>query len=205
MSNSINNLEKLTDQIYQEGIEKAEKQSKKILQEAEEQKARILKEAKDEAATILKEAKREAQQLKTSIESELELKAKQFLSDLKARIEDVLSEEIVVSNTREALADTKFLQEAIKGILKQWKETDDLELVLPKDLEKKIEGAFSRSIHEIAPNMQIKFDDGLHSGFRIAKKDDHYQISFSDDEFIEIFQSYLSSQTKKVLFKASAE
>lgn len=31
-SSSINNLGKLTDQIYQEGIEKAEKQSQKMLQ-----------------------------------------------------------------------------------------------------------------------------------------------------------------------------
>lgn len=205
MSNPINNLEKLTDQIFNEGVEKAEKQANKILQEAEQEKSLILSKAKGEAADIVKEAQREAQQLKTSVEGELELKAKQFLSDLKAKIEDLLVEKIVVDNTSEALADVKFMQSAIKDIIKQWKETDDIELILPKALEDKIETAFSRSIQDNAANLQINFDDGLTGGFRIAKQKDHYQISFSDDDFIQTFRSYLTKQANTVLFKAPTE
>ena len=201
MSNSINNLEKLTDQIYQEGIEKAEKQSKKMLQEAETEKAVILQNAKVEADGILEEAQREVLRLKKSVESELELKAKQFISDLKAKIEGLLSKKIIETTTKEALADVSFMQSAITDVLKNWKDTNDLELILPKGLEDKLNGAFTRRIKEVTPNMTVSFEGSLNGGFRIARKADNYQISFSDDDFIEIFRTYLSEQTNKVLFK----
>lgn len=203
MSNSINNLEKLTDQIYQEGIEKAEKQSIKLLQEAEAKKALILNKAKAEAEGILEEAQRETKRLQHSVESELNLKAKQFISDLQAKIEGLLSQKIIETTTKAALADVDFMQSAITDVLKHWKETNDLELILPKSLEDKLNGAFARRIKELTPNMSISFESSLNGGFRIAKKADNYQISFSDDDFIEIFKSYLSEQTNKVLFKTS--
>jgi V/A-type H+-transporting ATPase subunit E len=203
MSSSINNLEKLTDQIYQEGIEKAERQSKTMLQEAEEQKTVILKKAQAEAEGILEEARREATRLQKSVEGEIDLKAKQFISDLKAKIQGLLSQKIIETKTNETLADVNFMQSAITEILTHWKDTNDLELILPKTLEDKLNGAFARRIKEVVPNMTITFESALNGGFRIAKKSDHYQISFSDDDFIEIFKSYLSEQTNRLLFKTS--
>jgi V/A-type H+-transporting ATPase subunit E len=203
MSSSINNLDKLTDQIYKEGIEKAEKESKKILEDAEKEKALLISKAKAEAESVLEDAQRESKRIKLSVESELELKSKQFVSDLKEKIKDLLSQKILETSTAEAMADVSFLQSAIADVLKHWKNTNDLELILPKEVEGKIKGAFNRSIKEVAPNMEIKFNDDLNAGFRIARKDDNYQISFSDKDFIEIFRSYLSEQTDKVLFKSS--
>lgn len=203
MSDNMNNLEKLTDQIYQEGIEKAEKQSKKILEDAEAEKSRILKEANAEAQVIKEKAEREAKQLEQSVNSELELRSKQFISDLKAKIKDLLAESIIDDKTKEALADVDFLQSVIREVLNNWENKDHLELILPKNLEEKIEGAMTNSIKEVAPNMMIRFEDELNHGFRIAKKDDNYKISFSDDDFMAIFRSYLSRQTDKVLFKSN--
>jgi len=203
MSNSLDNLEQLTDQIYQEGIEKAELQSKRMIQEAEAEKARILKNAKAEAEKILEEAERESQRLKLSTEAELELKSKQFLSDFKLKIQNLLTQKIVDHTTKEALADVSFMQSIIAEVLKHWKNSDDVELILPKKLEAKINAAFKQRIHEVAPNMVIQFENKLNDGFRIARKEDHYQISFSDDDFIAIFRSYLSEQTNKVLFKSA--
>lgn len=203
MIDGIDNLEKLTDQIYQEGIEKAEKQSKLLLQEAEAEKAEILKKAKAEADGILEEAHREVSRLQKSIKSELELKSKQLISDLKAKIEDLLSHKIIETHTHEALADVPFMQSAISDVLMSWKENDGLELILPKAIEEKLKGAFTQGIKEVAPNLTITFENHLNGGFRIARKADNYQISFSDDDFIAIFRSYLSEQTQKVLFKPS--
>lgn len=201
MDDSIKNLEKLTDQIYQEGIEKAKEQSKTIRQEAEAEKALILNNAKAEAEKILEEAERESRSLKLSVESELDLKSKQFISDLKEKIQGLLSERIVETTTKEALADVKFIQSAIIDVLKHWKDSGDLELILPKKIEGDIKGAFRRRIKEVAPNLTIHFESHLNNGFRIAKKENNYQISFTDDDFINIFRSYLSEQTNKILFK----
>lgn len=203
MENSIDNLEKLTDEIYQEGIEKAEKQSQQILEEAEAEKAAILKKAEAEAERIVEEAQREVSRLQKSVENELELKAKQFISDLKAKIEDLLSEKIIESQTQEALNDVEFLQSAISQFLNNWEDKSDLELILPQGMEARLKGAFTQKIKEVAPNMTVTFNNQLNGGFRIARKADNYQISFSDTDFIEIFRSYLSEQTNTVLFKTS--
>lgn len=203
MSNNVKNLEKLTDQIYQEGIEKAEKQSKKMIEEALAEKAIILDQAKTEAESIIEEAQRESQRLKLSIASELELQAKQFTSDFKVKIEGLLSQKIIETTTKQALADVNFMQSVISDLLLNWKDTNDIELILPKNLEDKIKESFSSQIKEIIPNMIINFDGHLNGGFRIARKAENYQISFSDEDFINIFRSYLSEQTNKLLFKAS--
>ena len=202
MNDSINNLEKLTDQIYQEGIEKAEKRSKQMIEEAEAESAHILQKARAEADRILEEAQREAVRLQKSVESELELKSKQYISDLRVKIEGLLSQKIIETNTHEALMDVQFMQSAISEILKNWKDTGNQELILPKALEEKLNGAFVNSIKKLTPNLSITFESSINAGFRIARKEDHYQISFGYEDFIEIFRTYLSEQTNKVLFNS---
>ncbi len=40
----------------------------------------------------------------------------------------------------------------------------------------------------------------MKGGFRIAKTDDSYQISFTDEDFVTFFQSYLNERTNELLF-----
>ncbi len=201
MDNGIHNLDKLTDQIYREGIERAEKQSKIIIQEVENNKEKILQDARDEAAKIVSEARREADRLKRSVENELALKGEQFISDLKARILDMLSDKIIKPNTEKVFTDVKFVQSMITGIIKNLKIDGELEVVFPADLEKKLKQSLANSIREMAPNLTISFGDKVDSGFRIARKSDNYQLSFGNEDFIGIFRPYLSEQADKLLFK----
>ena len=204
MTNSISNLEKLSDQIYQEGIEKAEKRSQEIIQEAEAEKEKILDKAQKEAKIIVDEARLEAAHLQRSIENELILKGRQFLSDLKAKIEDLLSDRIIKTNTEEAFADAKFMQSVITEVVKTWDTNEDFILTLPADLEEKLKGSFARSIKELLPNIFITFENVIDRGFRIGKKSDSFHVSFSEEDFVEIFRSYLSEQANQLLFKDSA-
>ena len=204
MTSSISNLEKLSDQIYQEGIEKAEKKSQEILQEAEVEKEKMLSQARSEAKSIVEQAKLEATHLRRSIENELKLKGKQFLSDLKAKIEDLLSDRIIKTNTEEAFADAKFMQSVITEVVKTWDTNEDFILTLPADLEEKLKGSFARSIKELLPNIFITFENVIDRGFRIGKKSDSFHLSFSEEDFVEIFRSYLSEQANQLLFKDSA-
>lgn len=201
MDNGMNNLDKLTDQIFKEGIEKAELQSKEIIQEVEANKTKMISEAKEEAEKILAEANREAERLKRSIENELVLKGEQFVSDLKVKIENLLSDEILKTNTKTAFSDPKFVESVIFEVLKHWDINNDVELILPSDLEKKIKDSLTKSIKETAPTLTITYDSNVNSGFRIARKSDNFQISFGTDEFVDIFKIYLSDQANKLLFK----
>lgn len=200
---AINNLDILTDKIYQEGIEKAQKDSRDIISKAEADRDQMLEIANSEAKKIIINAEKEAVRITRSVEKELQLKGKQLVSDLKNEIQNVLSKKILNTNTKAAFADDKFLQSAILAAIASWKPTDDLELILPKELEKKLDSAFSKSISDHTTNLVITFNDRLTSGFRIAKKSDGYQISFSEDDFVALFAPYLNKQIDALLFNQS--
>lgn len=200
----INNLEILTEKIYQEGIEKAEKDAKTILAKAETERNEILEKARAESDKIINEAKKEAARISRSTEKELELKGKQLISDLKNEIKSILSDKIIEKNTKGAFADTSFLQSAILEAIKSWQPDEELEIVLPKELEKKLKSTFSKSIGSHAKNLTVTFGDKLTGGFRITEKSGGYQISFTEEDFVALFTPYLNRQIHELLFERQA-
>ncbi len=199
----LNNLDQLADKIYQEGIEKAQQESSAMLARATADRDRILEAAREEAKKIIADAHREATQIAQSTEQELLRKGKQLISDLKVEIHRMLSDKILKGNTQAALADVEFLQEAIREAIASWDATDGLELVLPPELEHKLGEAFRQSIHEYAKNLTVTFSGRLSGGFRIVEKDQAYQISFTESDFIALFTPYLEEQTSQKLFSTS--
>ncbi|MEL7002818.1 MAG: V-type ATP synthase subunit E [Bacteroidota bacterium] len=199
----INNLDILTDKIYQEGIEKAEKASENIISEAKAESNRILDSAKSEADKILTNAKREAERISRSVENELQLKGKQMITDLKNEIHNMISEKVLEKTTKEAFVDVSFLQSAVLKAIASWQPTNKLEIVLPEGLEKELESAFRKSILDHSKDITITFSDRVKGGFRITEKEQMYQISFSDEDFIDLFKSYLQTQTEQLLFNTS--
>jgi len=198
----LNNLDQLADKIYQEGIEKAQRESKSILSSAAAERAKMLEAAQEEAKKIVDNAQREASRIARSTEQELIRKGKQLISDLKVEIHQLLGEKILAKNTQTALADTSFLQTAILEAIRSWEATDSLELVLPSKLEDKLGEAFQQSVREHAQNLTITFNDRLSSGFRITEKEQAYQISFTESDFIALFTPYLEEQTAKLFFSS---
>lgn len=198
----LNNLDQITDKIYLEGIEKAELASKSILSKAEKQKEQILKEAKETADQMISQASREAERRSRSVEKELQLKGRQLISDLQYEIQHLLNEKIIKKDVKGAFADENFTKSIILEAVKNWKSDEDLELVLPSELERKMKATFGKSILQHAQNLTVTFDGRITGGFRIGLKGGSYQISFTEQDFIQLFQPYLSSQTQKLLFPA---
>lgn len=199
----INNLDKLTDKIYQEGIEKAEQESKRLLTNAEAERIFVLENASNQAKKIIADATSEARRISRSMEKEVQLKGKQLVSDLKGEIQNLLSLKVLKEPTREAFGDNNFIQEAILEAIASWKPTDDLELMLPGDLESKLEQAFKQLVKAHSKNLNITFNNQLKGGFQILEKVNSYKISFTEEDFIALFSPYLEEQTSKTLFKQS--
>ncbi|MEO1097030.1 MAG: V-type ATP synthase subunit E, partial [Bacteroidota bacterium] len=60
--------------------------------------------------------------------------------------------------------------------------------------------AFQVSIIENTQHLNVSFHDNMSYGFTIVDKEESYQISFSENEFIMLFGSYLTDKTNQVLF-----
>jgi V/A-type H+-transporting ATPase subunit E len=134
------------------------------------------------------------------MEQELQLKGKQLMSDLKGEIHHRLSCKVLKEPIKEAFSDTKFIQSSILEAINSWKPTDELELMLPRDLENKLEKSFQYNILYQLKNLTITFHGKLQEGFRISEKSGAYQISFTEEDFISLFTPYLEEQTTKILF-----
>ncbi len=198
---ALNNLNSLTEKIYQEGIEKAEEESKKILQRAQKQSEEIVNKARLEADKLLVEATGKADKLAKSTEMELQLKSKQMVNDLKKEIESMLSDRILTHTIEKGFDQIGFLQDAIVEAIKSWEPAKELELTLPKTLEKDLKDKLDASIGNNMSNLRITFGDRLKKGFLIINKSEGYELSFSDQEFVELFTPYLSERVRTLLFE----
>ncbi len=200
MTQEPSNLDKLTEKIYLEGVEKADLKAEEILKEAENQKEQIIHKANEEADRIIASAKRAAALEIRSAESEIRLKGKQLVSDLKGEINRLLTLKVVDNNIRESFSDQKFVQSLILEIVGYWKSGEELELVLPEKLKAKVGAAFEKNISGNVDNLTVSFNEHLANGFRISRKSDTYDITFSEDDFIELFSGYLKEKTRDFLF-----
>lgn len=196
----LNNLDLLTDKVYQEGIARVEKETGLLRTQAEQERREMLESAKAEADQLVSQAKREAERLRRSVEKELQLKGKQFISDLQQEVHDLLKEKIITQSVQGAFADQKFLQEVIQEAVKGWNEQENLEMIFPKALENKLKSAFVNSIEQQIPDLKLTFSDQISGGFRIGTQDESYQVSFTEADFIHLFEPYLTQQTSKLLF-----
>ena len=196
----LTNLDKLTEKIYQEGLSKADQQSKEILQQAEKQAEQIVNEATTKAEELINNAKKTIERETKSAESEIKLKGKQLISDLKNEINHLLREKILVPNISDSFGDQAFLKSLILEIAGYWKSEGELELRLPAKLKEKLDGAIEKDLSDHINNLTVTFSDKVSDGFRIARKADSYVITFNEEDFIELFSSYLKERTRTMLF-----
>ena len=196
------NLENLTEKIYQEGIARAEAEAQQILEKAEKEKTALIESAQSEADSIINAARVEAENIRRNVESELKLKGNQAVSDLKARIRDILSSKILDEPVRNMANDEEFLRKLILEIATHWKKNDLIELHLPAELGEKLSNNFTAKIEKELHGLSIEFDNSMKSGFRIGRKEDAYEISFTGDDFLTFFRSYLDDQTNRILFSS---
>lgn len=196
----LTNLDKLTEKIYQEGLSKADQQSKEILQQAEKQAEQIVNEATTKAEELINNAKKTIERETKSAESEIKLKGKQLISDLKNEINHLLREKILVPNISDSFGDQAFLKSLILEIAGYWKSEGELELSLPAKLKEKLDGAIEKDLSDHINNLTVTFSDKVSDGFRIARKADSYVITFNEEDFIELFSSYLKERTRTMLF-----
>ena len=199
--NDVSNLDILTDQIYQEGIEKAESEAKKIIENAQKEKERILLKAKTEAAQLVSKAEKNAASLQRNTEAEIRLSGEQLLSDIKNKLQEVITGKMTEPISAEFFTDTEFLKTLIIDLVKKWKPSEDIELHLAEMLEASAKERLHKSIIKELPNLIVYSDKEISGGFRIAQKNGNWQMVFTNTGFVELLNQHLRPQTARLLFE----
>ena len=200
-----NKLQELTEKLYAEGIDKANKEADEIRRKAEEEAEEIKKQARKDAESIVQDAKKEAEEIKKNLESELKLSTSQAVTALKQKITNLITTKVIDKPVEEAFSDSDFIKESVGKAIENWKPgqggSADLTVLLPGKTEEELKSYFQSKENEILQKgFEVGFDDKLSSGFMIKPVEGGFKISFTDEDFKNFFKAYLKPRSSEYLY-----
>lgn len=194
-----NKLQELTQKIYNEGVEKAGQEAAVIIENARKQAEELTSKARKESDDILKQAGLEAEEIKRNALSEARMSSKQAVSAIRQQIASLVTAKVVDAPVKAAISDKAFIGDLIIKAIENY--NNNAALALPAADEKALEQYFGKRLEEVIKSgVDITFDDKINGGFRIGPKDNSFVISFTDEDFITFFRSFMRPRTINLLF-----
>ena len=198
-------MQALTDKLYQDGLSKGKEEGERLLQEAKAQASRIVESAQEQAKEIVEKARKEAEDLKNNTLTEIKITSRQMISTLKEEVENHLMQRSLAPALHSAMEQVEFVQLVIVKAMECFKPAEhnglSLELLLPEDyrnrFDKFLEGQLGA---DLEAGLEVKFDGDLKGGFKIVNKAEGYQLSFTEEDFVALFEEYARPRIKQLLF-----
>lgn len=198
-------MQALTDKLYQDGLSKGKEEGERLLQEAKAQASRIVESAQEQAKEIVEKARKEAEDLKNNTLTEIKITSRQMISTLKEEVENHLMQRSLAPALHSAMEQVEFVQLVIVKAMECFKPAEhnglSLELLLPEDyrnrFDKFLEGQLGA---DLKAGLEVKFDGELKGGFKIVNKAEGYQLSFTEEDFMALFEEYARPRIKQLLF-----
>lgn len=202
-----NKLQKLTEQLYEEGLSKGRADADKLVADAQNKAKTIVAEAKAEAEAIVAAAQKQAEDLSKNTMTEISLAGRQAVAKLKSEINGMIVAETASKAVSEATMDAAFVKEMLLTVAKNWNgaSTDKVSLsaLLPADKQATLDKAFAAATKELlAAGVEVSYSKGVKSGFKIGPQDGGYYISFADEDFDALLGEYLRDKVSTLLYKA---
>ena len=195
-------LNDLLQRVYDEGVNKAKAEAEDILAKAQSEADGILAAAKTQAEKTMEAAKLEAQNLKQNSESDLRASAQSTLSAVKQQLTEALLNQAFDPGLKAAASDPELVKSLILEVVSAWKESGGT-VTVSKNLESKLEGILKQALPQAAAQgLKVDFSPAMKNGFSIAPADGSYKLSFTDEDFANLFKSYLRPRSNSILFKA---
>jgi V/A-type H+/Na+-transporting ATPase subunit E len=194
------NLDALTEKIYREGIEKANKESDELLENAKKESEKIIREAREKADKIIHDANKETEEIKKNAISDIRLAGDKAIITLRQEIRKMIGARVIDEPFKKLFSDTEFLKKLILAVVEKSDLKTDAEIRLPEKMREDMEKALEGDLRKQLNGLEITFDTRLSGGFQIHKKDEEYLITFTDADFAEFFKPFLNKKTGELLF-----
>lgn len=195
-------LRQLTDQIYAEGIEKAEAECKRLLEQAKREAQAIRDQAQSNAERLTRDAQRDAASIKQQVAAEVALAARKAIGRLKADLGRLVSENALNEPLRKGLSDPQTLSAVLVALAAALKkdEKGHWEVSLAPDQRKAIEAHLEAGKIEVLRNgFKLTDAEGQPYGFQLRPEGEHYALAFDDKAFAEFLAPYLRVATRELL------
>ena len=195
----MNTIQELTDQLYNEGVQRGKEEAGKIISEAETRKQDIISEAEKQAADILADARKQASELEKNTRSELRLFAAQALEALKSEVVNLLNGQVVETTVKAATADKAFMQQMLLAFVQQWGAQGDL-VIETADAAALTDFFKAKAAEMLKQGLEIRQVNGIATDFVLSAKDGSYKIQLGEQEFVEYFKEFLRPKLVEMLF-----
>lgn len=195
-----NKLQELTQKLYEDGLSKGKAEAADIVEKAKKEAQEIIAAAKQEAENIKKGANQAAETLKSTTESELKLASSQLVSALKQQIENLIQAKVVDSKISECWKDGSFVKNLVLESIKTFSPSasNQYKVIFPENFSEELRNAISDNLQE---GVEFTTDGKMKVPFRIAPKDGSYYVSFTDEDFQNLFRSYIRQRITEILYK----
>ncbi|MFH1378799.1 MAG: hypothetical protein ABII23_00850 [bacterium] len=198
-------IDKLTEKIYQEGVEKAKAEGQSIIAQAEEEKKNIIAQGKTEAQSLIADAQQKAAELTQSAEADIRMASQKALATIRQKIEEVITVSIAGDAADEVVSDKNIGKKIIETMIEKWDDSDysneALIIKLPPEDAKSLESYFFKQAKKILKEGLIfKADSKIKSGFVIEQQNGKFKVGFTGDDFAEFFACFLRPKIKEFLF-----
>jgi len=194
-------LQNLLTKVYDEGVAKANAEAEKILEKAKAEAEKLISDAKAKAEAELTEAQKQAEEIKKNTEGDLKMAGKHTISTLKQKITDLVLNVSIDDASKKGFSDVDFVKSLIKEALSSWKDAD-AGITISESLQGKLDQAFVSSLKEsFDQKLEIDFSPQIKAGFTISPLEGGYKLSFTDEDFAQLFKNFLRPRTAKILFE----
>ncbi len=192
-------IQELTNKIYQEGIEKANIEAKKIVTDAQSEAKKIISDAKKQAEELLLTAQRDSKDLDKSTRAEIKMYADQSLNALKSEITNLITDELVKAPIQSFVKDKEFFNKFMVELASKWS-VDEAIVISTKEAES-LKEYFEKNAKELLDKgVKIEKVNNIDVLFTISPMDGSYKVNFGEEEFINYFKEFLRPQLIEMIF-----
>lgn len=200
-----NKLQELTEKLYKEGLSKGTTEAEQIVAKAKADAQQIVDKAKKDAEQIIATAKSNAAEISKNSDSELKMAARQTINTVKQEIEEVITANAITPSVNAAFQSPEFIQAIVKEAIAKFnpagEANNSLEVLLPVEKKEQLEQYFTAKVGEVLGiYVDVRFSKGVKSGFKIAPKNGGYMVSFTEQDFDNLFRAYLRPRLVELLF-----
>jgi V/A-type H+-transporting ATPase subunit E len=200
----MNKLQELTEKLYNEGLSKGQQEAEAILNQAKAEAEKILSEAGSRAKDIEIAAKKQAAEIKANADAEIKLAGRQIISEVKQSVENLILTKAISPDIKRAFDDAAFVKTLLKTATERFNPHSegrlDLFMIVPEGQKNAVSEYLTSQVSSVLSSMEIGEDSRIKSGFKIGSKNEGYYISFTDEDFDNLFKTYLRPKVSELLF-----
>ena len=187
-------LQALLERIREDGVERARRESEKILAEARAEADRIVREARERAEALTAEAERKAEESRVRGEQALRQAARDVVISLRGVLQQRVRA-LVRGMVREALAPERMgeiVVELARAYAASGMKVDRVEVLLPQErLTELRDGLLAALAEDLRRNTELNPTD-ITGGFQVVFNGEDVVYDFSDDALAETLASFLN-------------